>query len=93
MLTHVDDRHLPTMVDVTEKKISQRVAKAQTLIQLPHQMKNFLQGEEFIMKKGPVFQTAIIAGTMARYAANGHIVYATASGTLMAAPFDVPHQH
>ena len=31
----------------------------------------------------------IIAGTMARYAATGHIVYATASGTLMAAPFDV----
>ena len=31
----------------------------------------------------------ILAGTMARYAATGHIVYATANGTLLAAPFDV----
>ena len=31
----------------------------------------------------------ILTGTMARYAASGHIVYATAEGSLMAAPFDV----
>ncbi|MEQ1857133.1 MAG: protein kinase [Longimicrobiales bacterium] len=31
----------------------------------------------------------ILAGTMARYAESGHIVHATAAGTLMAAPFDV----
>ncbi|MDP1932064.1 MAG: hypothetical protein Q8L60_11455 [Gammaproteobacteria bacterium] len=31
----------------------------------------------------------ILAGTMARYAASGHIVYSTADSTLMAAPFDV----
>ena len=31
----------------------------------------------------------LLTGTMARYAATGHIVYATAGGTLMAAPFDV----
>ena len=31
----------------------------------------------------------ILTGTMARYTATGHIVYATAGGTLMAAPFDV----
>ncbi|MDP2956161.1 MAG: protein kinase [Longimicrobiales bacterium] len=31
----------------------------------------------------------ILTGTMARYAATGHVVYATADGTLMAAPFDV----
>jgi serine/threonine-protein kinase len=30
----------------------------------------------------------ILTGTMARYAASGHIVYATAEGALMAAPFD-----
>jgi serine/threonine-protein kinase len=30
----------------------------------------------------------ILTGTMARYAASGHIVYATAEGSLMAAPFD-----
>jgi serine/threonine-protein kinase len=31
----------------------------------------------------------ILTGTMARYVETGHIVYATAGGTLMAAPFDV----
>jgi serine/threonine-protein kinase len=30
----------------------------------------------------------ILTGTMARYSSTGHIVYATAGGTLMAAPFD-----
>jgi serine/threonine-protein kinase len=31
----------------------------------------------------------LLAGTMARYVATGHLVYATAGGTLMAAPFDL----
>ncbi|MEX2047998.1 MAG: protein kinase [Gemmatimonadota bacterium] len=31
----------------------------------------------------------LLAGTMARYSATGHIVYTTANGILMAAPFDV----
>ncbi len=31
----------------------------------------------------------ILTGVMARYAASGHVVYATADGTLMAAPFDL----
>ncbi len=31
----------------------------------------------------------LIAGAMARYALSGHIVYTTAQGTLMAAPFDL----
>lgn len=65
MLTHVDDNNLPTMVDVTDKTITKRVARAQSLIQLPPEMKEFMKNDELYMKKGPVFQTAIIAGTMA----------------------------
>lgn len=65
MFTHVDENNLPTMVDVTEKKISQRVARAQSLVQLPPDIKSFMKGDELVLKKGPVFQTAIIAGTMA----------------------------
>lgn len=65
MLTHIDQNNLPTMVDVTEKSVSTRVARAQSQIQLPVEMKSYLKGEELQMKKGPVFQTAIIAGTMA----------------------------
>ena len=65
MLTHVDEKNLPTMVDVTDKEISHRMAKAKALLQLPEEIRPFLKGEELVLKKGPVIQTAIIAGTMA----------------------------
>lgn len=65
MLSHIDSKNQPTMVDISEKSDSQRRAVAQTLMQLPLSLKPYLQGEELILKKGPVIQTAIIAGTMA----------------------------
>ena len=65
MLTHIDQKNLPTMVDVTEKKSSIRMAYAETLVQLPLELRPYFRGDEFHLKKGPVFQTAIIAGTMA----------------------------
>ena len=65
MLTHIDQNNLPTMVDVTSKDTSIRMARAQSQIQLPSEMKVYLKDNELVMKKGPVFQTAIIAGTMA----------------------------
>lgn len=65
MLTHIDQNNQPTMVDVTEKTNSIRMAEAETKVQLPPELKPFFKGEEIFLKKGPVFQTAIIAGTMA----------------------------
>jgi len=65
MLTHVDQNQRPTMVDVTAKSTSIRMAMAQCQVQLPKDLKAFIQGDELQLKKGPVFQTAIIAGTMA----------------------------
>lgn len=65
MLTHIDQNNNPTMVDVTEKNTSIRMAEAETLVQLPPEMKEYFKGDELVLKKGPVFQTAIIAGTMA----------------------------
>ena len=65
MLTHIDQNNQPTMVDVTEKKTSIRMAEAQSKVQLPIELKPYFKGEEILLKKGPVFQTAIIAGTMA----------------------------
>lgn len=65
MLTHLDQNNNPTMVDVTSKSISIRMARAQSLVQLPEEMRPFFVGKELMLKKGPVFQTAIIAGTMA----------------------------
>lgn len=65
MLTHLDKNNQPTMVDVTDKKTSARMAQAQSLVQLPEAIRPFFSGSELTLKKGPVFQTAIIAGTMA----------------------------
>lgn len=63
--THIDATGNPQMVDVSEKSISKRVAKAQAVIQLGKKIVSQMNGDELITKKGPVFQTAIIAGVMA----------------------------
>ena len=53
------------MVDVHTKNISHRLAQAQCLVKLPPEVLVHFNGKDFELKKGPVFQTAIIAGTMA----------------------------
>lgn len=53
------------MVDVSEKKITERIAEAQAIVHLPKEVLKVLDGKELITKKGPVFQTATIAGVMA----------------------------
>jgi cyclic pyranopterin phosphate synthase len=63
--THIDATGNPQMVDVSEKRISKRVAKAQAVVQLGKKIISQMKGDELITKKGPVFQTAIIAGVMA----------------------------
>jgi cyclic pyranopterin phosphate synthase len=65
MLTHVDKNNLPTMVDVTGKEISARTAAAESVVILPEIFRAHFEGQELHLKKGPVFNTAIIAGTMA----------------------------
>lgn len=56
---------MPAMVDVSEKKITVRIAEAQAIVHLPKEVLEALDGKELMTKKGPVFQTAIIAGVMA----------------------------
>src|SRR3954462_4643975 len=56
---------MPAMVDVSGKKITERIAQAQAIVQLPKEVLEALVEDELITKKGPVFQTAIIAGVMA----------------------------
>lgn len=53
------------MVDVTEKKVTTRTAVAQTTIVLGEDVIQSLKDNNFSTKKGPVFQTAIVAGNMA----------------------------
>ena len=64
-LSHLDENNNPRMVDVSRKKETLRYAHATTEI-LPNQtvLEKFKDGE-IKTKKGPVFQTAIVAGTMA----------------------------
>ncbi len=64
-LSHVDSDNRPTMVDVSDKRISEREACAQSIVSLPAEVLAQVNGDEISSKKGPVFATAIIAGVMA----------------------------
>ena len=59
--THID-QDSPSMVDVGQKEVTERTAIAQTIVQLPDDMKAYIADGEIKTLKGPVFQTAIIAG-------------------------------
>ena len=63
--THIDAYGNPQMVDVSDKKITRRTARAQAVVFLGKEILSQMKGDELITKKGPVFQTAIIAGVMA----------------------------
>ena len=52
------------MVDVSKKIVSQRKAVARCRVWLGPEVLAHLNDGEITTKKGPVFQTAIIAGTM-----------------------------
>jgi cyclic pyranopterin phosphate synthase len=63
-LSHVDESGQPRMVDVSEKKITPRTARAQAIVDVGNDILKEIKNHELITKKGPVFQTAIIAGVM-----------------------------
>jgi cyclic pyranopterin phosphate synthase len=63
-LTHVDSSGNPSMVNVSEKAITKRTAKAQAIVQVGKEIIEHIQANELMTKKGPVFQTAILAGVM-----------------------------
>ncbi len=64
MLTHVDKANRPTMVDVGDKGVTTRTASARARVVFPADA-IVQSGEALRTKKGPVFDTAIIAGVMA----------------------------
>jgi len=53
------------MVDVSEKRPTKRSATARSIVVLTKEIAGLLKNGDILSKKGPVFQTAIIAGTMA----------------------------
>jgi cyclic pyranopterin phosphate synthase len=63
-LTHVDAANRPTMVDVGDKAVTQRTAEARAFVVFPEGTP-LAADEALRTKKGPVFDTAIIAGVMA----------------------------
>ena len=64
-LTHLDARRRPAMVDVGSKEVTHRVAVAEARIRLPRAVARALRASGHRTKKGPVFDTAILAGVMA----------------------------
>lgn len=64
-LSHVDEGNRPTMVDVSDKAVTERTAEAQSIVILPPAVLAEVSDGEIATKKGPVFATAIIAGVMA----------------------------
>src|SRR5262245_28339993 len=64
-LTHLDAANRPTMVDVGAKSASFREASAEATVKLPPAVARALRRTGHRTKKGPVFDTAIVAGVMA----------------------------
>ena len=63
--THLDQEGNPNMVNVGEKAVTRRMARARSVVVLGDEIMDQLEQEELHTKKGPVFQTAILAGIMA----------------------------
>ena len=63
--THLDSAGNPEMVDVGAKAVTQRMARARCTVVLGDEIMDKLESEALHTKKGPVFQTAILAGIMA----------------------------
>ena len=62
--SHVNEQNRPTMVDVSDKSVTRRTATAESRIVFPPAVADALRSTNFRAPKGPVFDTAIIAGVM-----------------------------
>jgi cyclic pyranopterin monophosphate synthase len=62
--SHLDNEQRPTMVDVSEKTPTQRTAVAESRVRFPPAVATALRENGLRSPKGPVFDTAIVAGVM-----------------------------
>jgi cyclic pyranopterin monophosphate synthase len=62
--SHLDSEQRPTMVDVSEKLATDRTAVAEARVRFPPAVTAALRESGLRSPKGPVFDTAIIAGVM-----------------------------
>ena len=58
MLSHVNEKNQPAMVDVSGKKETLRTAHARSEVFLPEVIYSLIQAKDIQSKKGPVFHTA-----------------------------------
>jgi cyclic pyranopterin phosphate synthase len=63
-LTHLDAGDRPAMVDVGDKAITRRSATAEAHVRLPRAIAAALRATGHRTRKGPVFDTAVIAGVL-----------------------------
>jgi len=64
MLSHLDTGNQPAMVNVGDKAVTRRTALAAAVVLLPPELARLIEAGELRSAKGPVFQTAILAGIM-----------------------------
>ena len=64
MFSHIDAKGQPAMVNVGGKPVTRRTAHAVAIVTLPDALAELVRDGEIATKKGPVFQTAILAGVM-----------------------------
>ena len=65
VLTHIDARGLPAMVDVSAKAATAREAVAECLVRFPAEVAAQVRANGMRSAKGGIAETAIVAGTMA----------------------------
>lgn len=64
LLSHLNVAGDPQMVDVSAKTTTARTATATSIVSFPAIIFKELTNNKFLSKKGSIFHTAIIAGTM-----------------------------
>lgn len=64
MFSHLDAQNRPSMVNVGDKPVTKRSAHAVAIVTLPDALAALLRDGEIATKKGPIFQTAVLAGVM-----------------------------
>ena len=63
--SHLDSEQRPTMVDISAKAPSERTAVAEGYVRLGTDLMTTFAGADWRSPKGPILDTAVIAGTMA----------------------------
>jgi len=63
--SHLDNKQNPAMVDVGAKAVTQRLATARSIVEVDETIAAAFESDTINSAKGPVIQTAILAGIMA----------------------------